>query len=96
MKIICSDDIKTDADNISTNLSEFSKLSKNLTDKINSLPNVWTGNDASSFMKKFNDDFLPSLKKFEDAFNNYNSFLKQVYPVYAALEDDYNTKINTD
>ncbi|HIU40157.1 MAG TPA: hypothetical protein IAB68_02505 [Candidatus Aphodocola excrementigallinarum] len=92
MKIAVSDKLNQDATSIKENIDKISdniNLIKLYLDVVNQ---SWQGDDATSFLKKY-DDVLVDLKKYESELNNYYTFLSKVYDIYDALKESYDKPI---
>ena len=96
MKIVCGDGIKSNVNDVKSYIDDFSSKLKDIESIIDSLGFYWSGKDASEFIKKYKEEAIPSLKKFETSFRNYYDYLSRVRPIFDSLEDSYNQKINTD
>lgn len=96
MKIIAEREISKDVSNIKEYIGNISHQISYLQSVIDTIPKYWTGADAKKFIKKYNEEAIPQLKKFEKEFNNYVSFLSKIYKIYSALEENYNKNINTE
>lgn len=95
MKIIANEGINKDVANIKEYISVISEQISYLQNIVNSIPNYWTGSDATRLINKYNDEAIPKLKKFESEFNDYALFLSKIPNIYSALEDAYNKNIDT-
>lgn len=92
MKIIVSDKLNRDAALIKESIDNIGKNIQNIKLFLDSINRSWQGDDADSFIKKY-DDVLTNLKKYENELNNYYTFLSKVYDIYDALEESYDKPI---
>ena len=96
MKIVISNDSKSDASQVKNYIDDISYSIKQIEASIGLIPTIWQGEDATSFINKYNTA-LQTLKDYENHFNAYYRYLNSVYDVYNLLENAYsNKKINTD
>ena len=97
MKIVATNDILLDANNMKINsINEIILNIKSLEEIINVLPTVWSGADGKSFYNKYTNEVIPTLKEYQKQLDNYYEFLKKVYDLYETLDEVYSKNINLD
>lgn len=96
MKIVCGDDLRSNVNDIKSYIDNFSNRLKEIEATVDYISSCWSGKDASEFIKKYREEAIPSLRKFEASFRTYYDYLSKVRPIFDSLEDSYNQKINTD
>ena len=95
MKVIANSSITTNAKEVRELIDTFSSDITILQSLVNeSIPNYWKGNDATAFIKKFNEEVFPELEKYRKSFKEYQTYLSKVYSVFSNLEEDYDKNIN--
>lgn len=67
---------------------------KELQEEISNLSRVWRGDDATSFASFYQNQVLPLLRKYVDAFGEFQQFLSEVPNVFDALDESYSGKIS--
>lgn len=95
MKIKVSSGIITSANNVDKHIDEISKSITRIEKYLSGVSRVWQGSDATSFVKKFQNEAIPDLRKYVKVMEEYQKYLKEIYPIYKALDDYYNKPIST-
>jgi len=95
MKIISSSQINSDAAMLKKCIDNYSSEVTNIRRIIDQIPSVWQGNDATSFINKYNEA-LEQLEKYKEALYKYCDFLSRVNAVYDELNSSYDKVISTD
>lgn len=92
MKIVISSEIKNDVTTVKENIDNLSNVIKQIEPFLEIIKTEWNGEDATSFLKKY-DEVLANLRKYEDELNNYYDFLSKVYDIFTALDEAYDKPI---
>lgn len=94
MKIVISDSLNNDANNIKEHISLISQNIELIRFYLDTIPKWWEGDDATSFLNKYNEAYN-NLKKYETEFSNYCDYLSKVFGIFKALDESYDRPINT-
>lgn len=96
MKIVAESSINTDASEIKKCIDKLKYDINFIRDYMDTLPQMWSGEDGKKFVSKYKNEVLPALREYEKNFNEYYTFLTKVYDIFRTLDEDYNKPINTD
>ncbi len=90
-------------DNINSSLNSLTDYIEQIKSEINfiiekmqSLPELWDSESANEVYNTFFDEYKPILNKYYSVLENYCEFLKNLTPVFNAIEDYYDYGINVD
>lgn len=95
MKIKISSSLNSDAANINNSIKNFSNDINSLVNFISGVSLFWSGSDADSFCKKYNEA-ITKLKEYEKAFKEYQNYVSKVQPIFGTLDESYNKNISTE
>lgn len=92
--IIISDNINSSSNSLKDYIEQITNEIKSIKAKVDTIPEFWTGENATKFIDKFNNEYNPIMNRYMNVLLEYYKFLSQVLPVFEALEEDYNYNIN--
>ena len=96
MKIVATRKINADAAKIKEHLDKLTYYINYIQDYIDYIPQIWSGEDGKSFVNKYKNEVLPTLREYEKNFSTYYSFLTKVYDIFETLDEKYNKVISTE
>ena len=53
----------------------------------------WQGADATAFIKKYNDQILPEIKKYIKSFKQFQDYQSKVPGIFTEVDNSYKSKI---
>lgn len=93
MKIIASNSLNSEANKVKTSINNITNNINEIKYIIQNTPSFWDGDDAKSFICKY-EEVLKELDKHIENLNDYYSFMSKVKGIFDALDDSYNKSID--
>ena len=94
MKIAASSSLSGKANTIKSCNENILKDINELSSVTESMLSFWEGDDATSFVRKINDEYIPKLNKAYDSLDDYAVYLSKVYSVFKSVDEYYDKEID--